>query len=359
MKKTLFILCLLIISLQAYAQKVYSANSPEVTYIGRFLRDDAGVRADWSGAMAIVRFEGKSLTLSYGESGEDYLNIWVDQEPGVEADNVIHLAQGEGEIELCSFKKKGEHTVYIQKRSEGEYGCITFAAFKTDGILLQARPWKERVMEIVGDSYTCGYGAEAADRDCPFVLSEENCNKSYSGILGRFFDADVVRISHSGRGIARNYGDSDPGRTMPVRYPGVFDEAEGPLWTPDYTPDIVVIYLGTNDFSVGKQPTMESWREGYKTLLQEIREFHGNEVPILCVASNADPMLADYVRTVATQSGIPNVHWTAINKDGHNITSDMGASWHPNHQGMRKVASLMAPYIATLTGWPFPVGPIE
>lgn len=54
----------------------------------------------------------------------------------------------------------------------------------------------------------------------------------------------------------------------------------------------------------GKQPTLESWHNGYKTLLEEIREFHGNEVPILCVASNADPMLADYVRSVATQSGL-------------------------------------------------------
>lgn len=351
MKKTILLLGLLMLSLQGYSQ---------VTYIGRVLRDNAGtVRADWSGTMAIVRFEGKSLSLAYAESGEDYLNIWVDQEPGVEADAVIHLPQGEGEIELCSFKKKGAHTVYLQKRSEGEYGCITFSSFKTDGTLLQARPWKERVIEIVGDSYTCGYGVEAPDRDCPFVLSEENCNKSYSGILGRYFQADVVRISHSGRGIVRNYGDSDPGRTMPVRYPGVFDAAEGPEWAPDYTPDIVVIYLGTNDFSVGKQPSLESWCQGYKTLLEEIREFHGNEVPILCVASNADPMLTDYVRTAATRSGLPNIHWTAIQKDGHNTTSDLGASWHPNYQGMRKVASLMAPYIATLTGWPLPLAPIE
>jgi hypothetical protein len=259
MKKTIILLCLLMLSLQGYSQ---------VTYIGRLLRDNAGpVRADWSGTMAIVRFEGKSLSLAYAESGEDYLNIWVDKEPGVEADQVLHLTQGEGEAELCTFKKKGVHTVYLQKRSEGEYGCITFSSFKTDGTLLQARPWKERVIEIVGDSYTCGYGVEAPDRDCPFVLSEENCNKSYSGILGRYFQADVVRISHSGRGIVRNYGDSDPGRTMPVRYPGVFDAAEGPKWVPDYTPDIVVIYLGTNDFSVGKQPSLDSWCQGYKTLL--------------------------------------------------------------------------------------------
>ena len=355
MKRRIFIIiCLFLSGLQAFSQNVYSASSPEITYIGRVFREGPVVKADWSGTAVAIRFQGKSLSLDYHETALDDLNVWVDSEPGVEADAVVELKAGDGRLELCSFKKKGEHTVFIQKRTEGENGCITFLSFVTDGVLLEARGWKERVIEVVGDSYTCGYGVEAPDRDSPAIPSQENCNKSYSGILGRFFDADIVRISHSGRGIARNYGDGDPGRTMPVRYTGVFDEEQGPEWTPDYTPDIVVVYLGTNDFSVGKQPSLGSWCASYKTLLQEIRAFHGADVPILCVASNADSMLASYVKTAVEQSGDPNVHWTAIFTGAHNITTDLGAVWHPNHQGMRKVASLMAPYIATLTGWELP-----
>ena len=350
MKRITILLAMLLAGVHALAQ---SADVPEITYIGRTLKAGGTVQADWIGTMAVVRFQGRTLELDYANSGITWLNIWVDREPGVEADAVVNL-EAEGTLELARFKKAGENTVYVQKRTEGENGLLTFKAFRTDGHLLQARPWKDRVIEIIGDSYTCGYGVEAPDRDSPAIPEEENCNKSYSGILGRYFGADVVRISHSGRGIVRNYGDGDPEQTMPVRYLRTFDEKESPVWKADYRPDIVVIYLGTNDFSIGKQPSLESWCAGYKTLLEEIRFNYGPEVPILCVASNANVLLGDYVKEAALHSGVPNVYWTAIMTGAHNVHSDLGAAWHPNYQGMRKVASLIAPYIATLTGWDLP-----
>lgn len=353
------LLAVLLAGVQAPAQNSFRADTQEITYIGRVVRADGCVTADWSGTTAIVSFQGKTLTMNYDEERVDYVNVWVDRAPGVEADAVLKLEPGSHAVSLCSFGKKGSHTVYVQKRTEGETGCITFRSFETDGKLLQARPWKKRVMEIIGDSYTCGYGVEAPDRDSPAIPEEENCNKSYSGILGRYFDADVVRISHSGRGIVRNYGDGDPDQTMPVRYLRALDEKAVPVWEPAYRPDIVVIYLGTNDFSIQKQPSLEAWSKAYKTLLEEIRTFYGEEVPILCVASNANILLADYVRDVARGCGIPNVSWTAIHTGGHNITGDLGAAWHPNYQGMRKVAFLMAPYIATLTGWDLPATAVQ
>lgn len=348
------LLAMLLAGAQALAQV---ADSPEITYIGRTCRDNGCVSADWSGTLAIVRFQGKSLQMEYENSGTVWLNVWVDREPDAKADAVVKL-EPQGTLSLASFKKAGEHTVYVQKRTEGEYGCLTFKAFTTDGQLLQARPRKERVIEFIGDSYTCGYGVEAPNRDCHFTTDEENCNLSYSGILGRYFDADVVRISHSGRGIVRNYDDGDPGKTMPVRYRQTFDAREEPLWTPDYRPSVVVIYLGTNDFSTGRQPQLEPWCAAYRQLLEQVRAYYGEEVPILCVASNASEMMGRYVQEAALHSGLSNIYWTAIHSGAHNLEGDMGADWHPNYAGMRKVASCMAPYIATLAGWDLPMKPI-
>ena len=358
MNRISILLAMLLVGVQAQAQNSFGADCKEITYIGRTQKTKGTVRADWSGSLAIVRFQGRFLEMEYANSGVTWLNIWVDREPDARADAVVQLA-AEGTLELTRFKRAGEHTVYVQKRTEGENGCLTFRAFLTDGTLLQARPWKERVMEIIGDSYTCGYGVEAPGRDSPAIPEEENCNLSYSGILGRYFGADVVRISHSGRGIARNYADGDPEQTMPVRYLRTFDEKPAPAWVPDYRPDIVVIYLGTNDFSVGKQPSLGAWCRGYQTLLEEIRAFYGEEVPILCVASNADALLGDYVKEAALHCGLSGVYWTAISKGAHNEGSDLGAAWHPNYQGMRKVAACMAPYIATLTGWDLPAIPLQ
>ena len=359
MKRISILMAMLLAGVQALAQNSFDAGREEITYIGRVVRAEGNVTADWSGTTAIVTFQGKALSMNYDEARVDYVNVWVDKEPGPEADAVLKLEAGSHSVELCSFKKKGNHTVYIQKRTEGETGCITFRSFETDGTLLQSRPWKGRIMEIIGDSYTCGYGVEAPGRDSPAIPEEENCNKSYSGILGRYFGADVVRISHSGRGIARNYNDGDPAQTMPVRYLRALDEKADPVWEPSYRPDIVVIYLGTNDFSVGKQPSLRAWCRGYQTLLEEIRANYGEEVPILCVASNADALLGDYVKEAALHCGLSGVYWTAISRGAHNEGSDLGAAWHPNYQGMRKVAACMAPYIATLTGWELPAIPLQ
>lgn len=42
-----------------------------------------------------------------------------------------------------------------------------------------------------------------------------------------------------------------------------------------------------------------------------------------------------------------------------NWDSDMGANYHPNHHGHRKLAMSVIPYIATITGWELPDTSVE
>lgn len=346
----------------AAAQTIISASDPSVTYLGRTsVGEDGSVSYDWSGVTAIVNFTGTELFMECSDTKGDWFNVWIDKEPSAKEDYKIRIGKEEGgRIQLASkLCKKGNHSVIIQKRTEGEQGTFTITSFETSGSFNQARPAKQRRIEIVGDSYTCGYGTESGSRNDPFKAETENCNLAYGFILGRFFDADVHLVSHSGLGIARNYnGAKLP--LMPERYLHTFDENPDVQWTPgDYRPDIVIIYLGTNDFSTGNQPTLLKWTTESEKLLKEIRAFYGDEVPILCVASNANDVLGEFVREVAVHTDIPNVHWTSIQHDAHNRESDLGASWHPNYAGQRKVASCMIPYVSTLTGWDMPFKAVE
>ena len=77
------------------------------------------------------------------------------------------------------------------------------------------------------------------------------------------------------------------------------------------------------------------------------------------MASKANELMGDYVAEAVHRSGVPNVHWTAIQDAAHNDTTDLGASWHPNYPGHRKVASCVIPYIATLTAWDMPFEPYK
>ncbi len=350
---------LLAFAFMTEAKESRSADSPCFTYIGRTLVQGGKVSYDWTGVTAVVRFKGKYLEMRYQDSGTNYVNVWVDKEPCAEPDCVLTLG-GSAVVPVVENLKKEEHTVYIQKRTEGEQGKITLEEFITDGSFMQARDLKERKLLFIGDSYTCGYGTEASGRDEPFRASEENPSLTYAAIVGRYFNADVVTVSHSGRGVVRNYADAG-GLTMPGKYAHVFDSEEGssPLWKASaYVPSLVVIYLGTNDFSVGKQPSMGSWCAGYSDLLRQIRADFPS-APILCLASKADEKMAAYVEEAVRRSGISNVHWSAVHSSALNDTSDLGASWHPNYSGHRKVASVLIPSVSTITGWEMPLSVIE
>ena len=69
------------------------------------------------------------------------------------------------------------------------------------------------------------------------------------------------------------------------------------------------------------------------------------------MGSNANPYLYDYIRSAVVASGLSNVSYMTVGKGAHNYEDELGASWHPNYKGHKKVASCMIPYIATLTGW--------
>ncbi|MBQ0077696.1 MAG: GDSL family lipase [Bacteroidales bacterium] len=347
-------------SLLCSARETAAGDDGRIFIEGRTLTEDGKVSFDWSGVTLRIRFCGTSLEMAYSDSGHDWMNVWVDETPSAKEQKKIEL-KGEGSITLASGLRKGEHEVVLQKRTEGEQGRISISGFDTDGKFLKASDPFRRHIEFIGDSYTCGYGTEAANRNCPFKAEEENCNLTYAAIIGRHFDAGVRHISHSGRGIARNYGDA-PDALMPERYTRTFDCSEKEGWkagSDGFKPDVVVIYLGTNDFSTGKQPSLGAWCQQYTTLLEQIASNYGSDIPVLCAASNCDELLADYVKEAARSCGLKNVRWTAVNKGAHDIEGDLGASWHPNYKGQRKVAACMIPYIATLTGWDMPFKAIE
>lgn len=353
MKRLIFLSSLLLCStFSALAEQTVPASLKEaVTVVGRYAVDGSKIIFDWSGVQVRVRFKGTRLEMKASDTHADYFNIWVDKEPVAKEDNKIRTSSDSIYV-IVSGLKKGEHTVVLQKRTEGEQGCVTIESLRTDGSFLPAPGVKSRVIEFIGDSYTCGYGTENCTRDDPFTPETENCNLTYAEIAGRYFGAEAIHISHSGCGVVRNYN-SSKSPTMTTRYGQVFDLNPQEKWSfKGYTPDIVVIYLGTNDFSTGLQPSYESWKSNLDSMISQVRAAYSASVPVLVVASNASPNLAKYVEH--SVEGLENVHWTSVQTDAHNRDSDLGASWHPNYNGQRKVASIMIPYISTLTGWEMP-----
>lgn len=358
MKRITIFAAFLLLGAAVCSAETITASDARTTWIGRTeTTADGAVSFDWSATTVRLRFTGTTLTLTCTDTRADWFNLWVDTPQGPQATSAFRVA---GDTTITLFKgRKGTHEVCIQKRTEGEQGTAVFNSFTTDGSFLDAPKPHSRLIEFIGDSYTCGYGTEAPDRDDPFLPETENPALTYADIVARLFDAEAVHISHSGRGVVRNYDDFNQHENMVKLYPQAYDQHCDKAWTPTYSPDLVVIYLGTNDFSTGRQPSLGYWCDGYGALLRQVRAFYGEQVPIILMASKADEQMGLYVKAAGERSGLGNLHYCIIQDSAHNQDSDLGASWHPNYKGHRKIASILAPYVATATGWDFPFKPFE
>lgn len=340
-----------------------AASDSRITFVGRTLVSGENVSFDWSGVYARIRVEGNYLAMRVSDTHKNYYNVWIDGCTCQPHDKVISTHGTDSLIVLMDqadlkqkYGKKApkEHTIIIQKRTEGEQGTTTVHSFLTAGKVLQAEPLKARQIEFVGDSYTCGYGTEGANAKERWRPETENVNYAYEFILARYFDADIHVVAHSGMGIARNYADKFDGWWMPDRYTQTFDmQKDTLLWDAkksDFKPAMTVVLLGANDFSTSKQPAIGRWKSQYGKLLKSIKENYGEDHPILCCAPKSNMDVFPYVREMVNECGLKNVHYMGWFESVFPY-EDLGSDYHPNYNGHQKYAMGIIPYISTLTGW--------
>lgn len=362
MKKWFLAVCLLAPTMGAMSQTTGTevpATDASIRYVGRTLvGDDHSVSFDWVGSYLETVLTGRELSVRLTEKGESYYNVFVDDVQ----QGVVKSCGTDTVIRFVNMKKAGTYRIRLQKRSEGEFGRTTILGLLPgkDGKLKAVTEIPTRHIEFIGDSYTCGFGTEGLDRNEPFKLETENCNLAYGVLTARYFGADYTLIAHSGRGAVRNYGDSkrvsDISMADKIAY--LFDGPDGKdslRWngSEGYQPSLVVINLGTNDFSVEPHPYRSEFVMGYTKLLKGIRSLYGAEVPILCIyqGMSHSPVYEWYVEAVEKMND-PHIHYIRLKDDILNSTTDRGSVWHPNQNGQRKMAMSVIPYIATLMDWP-------
>ena len=332
-----------------------------IVYAGRTVAEGHAVSFDWTGTYMRISFSGTELRMRCSDTGRDWLNVWIDREMSAEADSVIVL-EGDTVVTLYAdprrHAKPAVHQVIVQKRTEGEQGRLCVKELLVRGELLQAEPLKERYIEFVGDSYTCGFGAENSVSSDPFTPATETATKSYAAILARAFDADYVLGAHSGMGVSRNYNSKFAGRYMPDRYEQAFDMDTASQWVPGKDgakPSLTVVMLGGNDFSTGFVPEYEIFEKHYRQLLTSVKKAYGAEHPVLCCTKKGNRQLAEYVRRVTDNCGMERVYFaTCFESLYHDDDRELGACSHPNYKAHCKMAYNLLPYIATIAGWDMP-----
>lgn len=353
MKKLILLMALCPLFAGCQEEKTLPVAESPARVVGRTQTlDDGSIRFDWSGIYLDIRFEGTYLAVELSDTKRNYFNLWVD---GCEMPKFTSEGDHAVVVLFDNPEAEGEHLVRIQKATEAEQGCCTLHTITTDGRLLPTDELKQtRHIEFYGDSLTCGYGTESLKGSDPFLPETENCRYTFAALTANHFDADYNLISHSGRGLVRNYGDSlsisDPTLTMSARAFRLFDEDPASAWDFEkspYRPDAIVITLGTNDFSTQPHPTGEEFVAGYRTLIEKLRRAWGEELPVLCVTHSpiAAKLVEEMVKTIPG-TALADISWGVYNR-----TTDLGASEHPNRYGHEKMAKVVIEEFQKLTGW--------
>lgn len=350
----------------------YLPDDPKIQYSGRIdFEDPEKPSYSAAGAYITAHFRGDSILAAIADEylygRRNYYEVIVDGQ------FVQKLAPeaGADRFMLADGLEPGDHTLVLAKRTESSIGSTTFLGFEVTGVLLDPPAKPERRIEFIGDSITAGAGVEAANNspECSEDSWGEPYNNnylSYGPVAARALGAEYQVTAVSGIGLTVNYSQMYDARTMADVYELLYLEDED---SPEYdrsqfTPDVVVVALGTNDFSPGdsERPPLEvePYIDAYVAFVERLRGYYP-EAHIFCLSS---PMLGDgwpdesytsatsLKETIAateahfSDAGDDRVHAFEVAK-----LSGQGCGTHPNVEQHATLGEELAEEIAAIVGW--------
>ncbi|HEY3497202.1 MAG TPA: SGNH/GDSL hydrolase family protein [Polyangiaceae bacterium] len=368
------------------------ADDPGITYSGRGdFSDAARPRFSAPGAYVKARFEGTAVSVKFEDQFRygkwNYFYVIVD--PGTPEERVVKIMPEAGKTEYAAHwgLEPGEHTVVFVKRTESSIGYVDFLGFGFDGPVLEAPEKPARKIEIIGDSISCGVGDDVTpveerppgvtfDMLCTeqvWGVPYHNAYKTFGAYSARALEADYQIAAVSGIGLIRTYSskEADDTRPLPEVYDSVFLEDEAsPEWDPkDFVPDVVLIALGTNDFSPGDDPAqhprmeVDTFVDAYIEFLDKLMsddyypdaEFFALGSPIL--GDNFPDESYTYRQDLETAIAAVEAHYAGEGKDNvhalpiHKVIG-RGCTKHPSAAEQLEIAEEdVIPAVREVMGW--------
>ncbi|HEX5185162.1 MAG TPA: SGNH/GDSL hydrolase family protein [Allosphingosinicella sp.] len=319
---------------------------------GRVIKDaDGSLSFGWPGVSFESRFRGTGVRVRF-DAPTDFLRLRIDGR-----EKMVFRRPGSVD-RLFGGLPRGVHIVRLEKMTESQQGGSRFIGFfPVPGDIPLPAPRRARQIEFIGDSYTVGYGNTSASRTCTKdeVHDTTDTQKAFGPLVARHYGADVRIVAYSGFGIVRNYNGGSPGLNLPKLYdrPKPDDDSDRAA-AGGWHPRVIVVNLGTNDFSTPVHPG-EAWpdqgslaaayRAGYGAFLRKLLARRPRAHFIL-MGSDFYPE----VEQVAAALGPADRARVATLRFGELELT--GCDWHLSLADDRKVAGLIEDAIDGLgIGW--------
>ena len=316
----------------------------EGTLQGRVSRGPAnGWSYQWPGPNAAIRITDRDLFFNVGKE-PTILHVLVD---GAEVTKLVRPDAGTWRL---SELPRGGHVVRVESASENQGGPLRFGGFAVlDAKHVAAPQARKRQIEFIGDSHTVGYGNTSGKRECTEdeVWSTTDTSRAFGPLVAKHYDADYQINAISGRGIVRNYGGflADP---LPVAYPYVLFDKATPYVDAKWRPQVIVVALGTNDFSTAlndgerwhsRDELHADYESTYLAFLRALRKRNPQALILLWATDMAGGEIETEVKKVADQFVAAGDKQTLfLPVDGLTFSA---CNWHPSTQDHETLASAL------------------
>ncbi len=301
---------------------------------GRVVHEGSEYRYQWPGTYFEADFDGTEVYFTL-KQGDGPFHILIDDIA------LAPLIKPDAGIYRIGHLGAGAHHIRLEWVGERQWGPQIFGGFAVSGSSkASAQPQAKRAhqIEFIGDSHTVGYGNTSDKHECSGdeVSSTTDNSQAFGALTARHYDADYQINAISGRGIIRNFNGSD-GDALPLAYPYSLFDKQKLYEDSGWKPRIIVIDLGTNDFSTPLNAG-EKWKSRdelhadyeatYVRFVQSLHARHPDAFIILMNAEGGDGEVAAEARKVAEQlkaAGLDKIAFLPLPP-----LSLTACHWHPS-----------------------------
>lgn len=338
--------------------------APSVHWVGRVdATDAAAVKFAWQGAGLVANVEGTTIAVKLRTEGTDtvFFQPVVD---GTAGKRFEVKSGGDRTVMLASGIADAPHRVELYRETEGMYGVSTFLGF-TSGTLKAPPASSGRIVEVVGDSISAGYGNLGSEPHpnwvatpaCGWTAANSSWYETYASVAGRAFGAEVSTIAHSGWGMYR-----DAGGNAKNNLPSLYDHLLGTSDAKDFSfepkASVVIVNLGTNDWSKGDPG--KAYEIAYVAFLKHVRDVYPNAFVFLTIGSMLGQDALNQVNArldaiVAERNAAGDTKLVAFDMGTQNLGADgsvpTGCDWHPNTADHARMANIVKAQLQAKLGW--------
>ena len=251
-----------------------------------------------------------------------------------------------------------EHKIDVYKRSESIDSHIGITSIRTDGMFIQKIENKPLKFEFIAASSSTGYGNLGNPNSGGKTTENSDALKGFAFLTAQAMNAEVNIFSASGWGCAFSQWTSPNNINVPEAYDYVDfssykNKVEKEKWAAGkYVPDVVVVNLGTNDWSyinaatsaTEKDARMNTFQKKYIQFLEHLHEIYPDAQIIVLYGLMNETNVYDATLNIvsAAKAKIPNLAVIQIIGDG------MGYNSHPSAVSHQVIANKLTAFITEL-----------